>query len=472
MNHARSFAFARAEVLEQRRLLAFVSTVVDATASITGDGASDEFLVTVDTTGTAPLLAHNRFTSGDAGFASDLDWDSQAAGVQALPALATTTLEFTSLGGGDDTLRIVRGMDGPAGSGDLNAFIQTLAGGPGDDALVLDDSSRQGPNNFRFETFNQRLTGLGIQIGLGQASEAGFFITTGAFDDTVDVTGTFGVFGGQPLFVDSVGGSDIVTLGNAGDLGGLQAPVTIDSQGLPSRVFIDGSAQGSPDTYLLTATEITGNRLPSTITLGNVGVVELSTGGGNDFVDASAVPAGSYAIDVFADSGNDTVLGGAGNDTVNGHTGNDSIVGGEGDDSLDGSRGNFGGDRDTLRGGPGNDFIFGGRGEDSIFGDAGDDTLQGQNESDTIFGGDGDDEINPGGGQRPDLVFGEDGDDFITAGNGNQTLIGGLGNDTLNGGVGNDRLEGGEGEDSLIGGNDSDVLIGGPGDDDLDGGSG
>lgn len=150
--------------------------------------SSDTFLVTVDSASVGgPFLTHNRFTERYAGFVSNFDCDSTAAGEQKLAADASVTLNFDNLGAGDDPLRIVRGTDGVAGSGDINALIDTDAGGPGNDSLIIDDSTRTIANTFTFDSVNTQLTGTGYNIDLGQASEAGFFNTTGTADDTVNV---------------------------------------------------------------------------------------------------------------------------------------------------------------------------------------------------------------------------------------------------------------------------------------------
>ncbi|WP_141699949.1 calcium-binding protein, partial [Nostoc sp. KVJ20] len=134
---------------------------------------------------------------------------------------------------------------------------------------------------------------------------------------------------------------------------------------------------------------------------------------------------------VFAEGGNDTVIGGNGVDSIDAGDGNDFVSTGAGDDVFTGEDGN-----DTLNGGIGNDLIVGGRGDDRVFGDAGN-----------------------------DLLFGVDGNDVLNGGAESDTLTGGGGSDALNGGAGADRLNGVNPivDTSGFGKGEIDVLTGGQG---------
>ena len=129
------------------------------------------------------------------------------------------------------------------------------------------------------------------------------------------------------------------------------------------------------------------------------------------------------------------IIGGPGNDTINlyGQTGSNTVDGGDGDDEISGGIGD-----DTLIGGAGNDFLFGDQGNNILYGGPGNDILKvvGSSGSNELYGGDGDD-----------------------------TLEGGTGNDRLEGGAGADTLSGSDGDDILVGGIDGDVLNGGNGND-------
>ena len=67
------------------------------------------------------------------------------------------------------------------------------------------------------------------------------------------------------------------------------------------------------------------------------------------------------------------IFGGMGNDNINlyGQTGSNTVDGGDGDDEISGGIGD-----DTLIGGAGNDFLFGDEGNNILYGGPGDDILK------------------------------------------------------------------------------------------------
>lgn len=85
-----------------------------------------------------------------------------------------------------------------------------------------------------------------------------------------------------------------------------------------------------------------------------VDVVQVKGLGGDDHIDASALPRSMPMLAVQAGEGNDTIIGGARKDYLNGGFDNDHIIGGRGGDFL---IGDFG--QDVLEGGHGKDkFVF------------------------------------------------------------------------------------------------------------------
>ncbi|HLQ44087.1 MAG TPA: putative Ig domain-containing protein, partial [Planctomycetaceae bacterium] len=178
--------------------------------------------------------------------------------------------------------------------------------------------------------------------------------------------------------------------------------------------------------------------LDASLNAGLTAPVVISTGDGDDSIDASTV---NFAVRVDAGAGNDIVLTGAGDDVVFGNDGNDTLLGGAGDDTLLGGNGN-----DTLRGGAGADKMDGGAGSDYLAGQGGN--------GDVLIGGVGNDTLDGGAGN-----------DFLYGGDGNDSLLGGTGNDILSGGADNDTLQGDDGNDTLIGGFGADSLKGGAGKD-------
>ena len=127
---------------------------------------------------------------------------------------------------------------------------------------------------------------------------------------------------------------------------------------------------------------------------------------GNDYIDASTLPA-KFQIAALVDAGRDVVFGGAGDDFVNGAFGKDKIRGGNGDDWLrsgghaDNVKGGAGDDKIVTQGGP--DKVDGGPGRDSIYsGGGGDVVTSGDSEYDLANCGAGRDQIvsDPGDKRR------------------------------------------------------------------------
>lgn len=168
-------------------------------------------------------------------------------------------------------------------------------------------------------------------------------------------------------------------------------------------------------------------------------------------------------MDVFASTGDDTIIGGNGRDNLGGEGGNDIILGGNNNDSLFGGTG-----FDELIGGNGDDSIVGGAGNDSIFGSRGNDTLLGGDNNDTIRGEAGDDVIS--GNSGADKLYGDTGNDTIDGGGGRDDIFGDVGDDELFGGNGDDLIKGEDGNDTLRGGRGVDTLFSGLGNNDANGG--
>ncbi|MBX9624316.1 MAG: hypothetical protein K2X82_10955 [Gemmataceae bacterium] len=141
---------------------------------------------------------------------------------------------------------------------------------------------------------------------------------------------------------------------------------------------------------------------------GFVGQVNVTTGSGNDRIDASAL--GTIPMLARTGAGSDTVYGGAGRDTVYAGTGNDVVYGVGGDDRLYGEAGN-----DTVSGGYGNDFVGGGAGDDRVYGGDGHDTVFGGTGADYLSGGAGSDRLDAGDGSYSDTLVGGAGSDTFRA---------------------------------------------------------
>lgn len=114
-------------------------------------------------------------------------------------------------------------------------------------------------------------------------------------------------------------------------------------------------------------------------------------------------------------------------DTISTGPGNDFVDAGKGDDIISSGPG-----RDLAIGGKGDDTLWLGYGNDLGFGSEGRDRLDGGDGNDFLSGADGDDRMDGGAGN--DVVTGGAGKDTLYGGTGNNLLIGGPGGDTLHGG--------------------------------------
>src|SRR4028118_769383 len=173
----------------------------------------------------------------------------------------------------------------------------------------------------------------------------------------------------------------------------------------------------------------------------------------NDFIPVER-GEWEYWDTVYAEGGDDTVVGGERNDSLDGGVGNDILVGGGGNDTLIGGGGN-----DTLIGGDGNDRLIDTNG--TVDGGAGIDTLVADysqlNNGYGVDGNNGSDAIFSRLSGNPILSYSNVEQFNITGTQYDDVLRGGTGIDTLNGGAGNDRLidtngtvDGGAGIDTLV----------------------
>ncbi|WP_448660351.1 beta strand repeat-containing protein [Sphingomonas sp. CJ99] len=270
----------------------------------------------------------------------------------------------------------------------------------------------------------------------------------------------------------------------------------------------------------------------------NLGFMGLVTSNGNDRIDfggvtVTGVGQGPIGVSVYAQGGNDTVIGSTGADTIEGREGDDVIEGREGNDYLVGGTG-----VDRIDGGAGDDTIYFGspievNAGDRVTGGAGYDrvvirndnfaeidltaltidrdvevlvaeggfvtigfaTLAQLNAIEGLFRitgsglvdltgnrftsgwlqpGDGNDRVTLAGNSGPNTVIlsGNGGDDELIGGEGIDNLDGGAGVDLIEGRGGNDTLSGGDGNDIARGGAGNDDFFDGLGDDRMEGGTG
>jgi Ca2+-binding RTX toxin-like protein len=263
----------------------------------------------------------------------------------------------------------------------------TLLGGTGRDAAIGgqgNDTARLGDDNDTF-TWNP---GDGSDTVEGQGGRDGLRFVGSAISEQFAVQAN----GGRVLFTRNVaniamdlnnvefldlsalGGSDTVTVN---PLAGTDLDSVFVALGA---TLATTNGDGAPDTVVLAASNA-ANQIAVTADAEAVRVSGLTFGiaisgsegandtvavnglGGNDTIDASALPANRIKVALDGGTGNDTLtgsgaadvlLGGDGNDTVVGRQGNDVALLGAGDDTF------------TWNPGDGNDTIEGQDGRDRL----------------------------------------------------------------------------------------------------------
>jgi Ca2+-binding RTX toxin-like protein len=159
---------------------------------------------------------------------------------------------------------------------------------------------------------------------------------------------------------NALGGVDNINVGNLTGtdvkrvlldlgLGGTTTDGQLDT------VTVNGSAAGNAVTISSLGSKVVVDGLTAQVAMdhadaGDTLVVRGRSG--NDVIDAGDLSAGKMVLQLFGDSGNDTITGSAGADSIIGGSGNDLLRGGSGDDTISGGAGN-----DRIVGGPGNDTI-------------------------------------------------------------------------------------------------------------------
>ena len=321
----------------------YTSTVFSASATMTGDAASDALFI--DQAG--GMFRHNRFAAGDPGFNSAYDFDSTAPGDQTL--LATIGLININAGAGADEISL----------GDGIAIRGAIDGGPDIDALYYSAYTTTVRVNLGIGTSGLSAT-LGADQEVPPTTHAGS--ATATFTNYIVFPRSFNL----SVTVSDLLPGDVTGLHLHQAVAGLNGPIITDLTGVAPLV-----AAGTGFTF--TAAGLT-------VPLG----AEAAFLGGGTYVDihTAAFPEGAIRGQIFS-VGNLNLSSGVGTGT-NGISNVENVAGGSAADSLVGSFG-----VNAIAGEGGNDWIVGGPGNDSQYGEAGNDVLVWSN-------GDGSD-LNEGG---------------------------------------------------------------------------
>lgn len=186
----------------------------------------------------------------------------------------------------------------------------------------------------------------------GNANEGNDTVQGGQGDDNINYGGSAGRF-----LISGNLGNDVVRGGiNADTLFGGQGNDTMstsdgDGDIMNGGLGLDQITGGTGNDTLLGGdgqdtlrgaggSNLVSGQLDDDIIIGGAGSNDTVFGGqGQDIINYSALAAGQKSL-IFANFGNDSVLGGSGSDSINGGQGNDTIVGGLGNDSMAGGLGN------------------------------------------------------------------------------------------------------------------------------------
>lgn len=202
--------------------------------------------------------------------------------------------------------------------------MTTFPGTPGNDSIVGSDSDDTITGGAGNDTLNG---GRGSDVVDG-GSGADLLI----WEADPDSSGEHDVYHGG----DGADGYDPSVYSSAG--GDTLSLVSSGSDGF-TVTFTDPNSGSAQDGH--------GN------TLSFDGIERVSTGAGNDYIDATgATPIHEQGIRVYTGGGNDTVIAGSGDNYINTGDGDDLIQGGDG--------------YDVVESGPGNDTVYGNGGKDGL----------------------------------------------------------------------------------------------------------
>jgi Ca2+-binding RTX toxin-like protein len=388
---------------------AVTGTVAGNTATLTSDATAD--VITVGASG--GLLTHNTL----AGFNSDVDFDSVAAGDQTLPDTAGLTING---GDGDDQITGGPGDDIINGG----AGVDTINGGGGDDRITGGQGGIEGaPEPINGGDGNDVMiwnNGEGFDLNDGDAGADEVLITNGAADDQMSVTAngagfkfertnnrfTVDMVEDEKLTITSFAGNDVLTTG-----AGVTIPMDVDA---------------------------------------GPGLDTITTGDGADVING-----GDDADVLNGGAGGDRIVGQRGNDTMNGNAGDDTLVwnNGDGNDQMNGEDGL---DRIENNLGAANDVsqlsvVAGKVHYARVNAPFTLDVASSEAFELNTFGGNDTLTTAPGlGALIAVTVDAGTGDDNMVGGDEADTFFGGLGNDTLDTGAGADAADGQDGNDTLI----------------------
>jgi Ca2+-binding RTX toxin-like protein len=294
-------------------------TGLPAQVTIAGaEGANDRLTVNAgignDTIDASTLLAGVIGLTIDGGAGNDTIIGSQGA-------------DMLLGGDGDDTVIGGRGNDVAVLGNGNDTFVwnpgdgsDTVDGQAGTDTLVFNDANVS--ENVVISANGSRAT-LARDVGTV----------------TMDLNGI------ERIQLNTLGGADVVTVGDLSGTNVNQVAIDLSAQagsglgdGQPDMVNVNGTAGYDRISVATSGSSIVVNGLPAQVTIKGAEAVNdtlvINGGAGSDSIDASALQAGRVSLALNGGDGDDRIIGSQGNDVVNGGRGNDLALLGAGDDSF------------------------------------------------------------------------------------------------------------------------------------------
>lgn len=282
-------------------------------------------------------------------------------------------------GAGNDTITGGDGNDTLLG-GDGNDVItggrgnDLLIGGAGDDTFTWNPGDGSDTVEGQDGTDTLQFNGANVAEKMTiSANGARTRLTRDVGNVTMDLNGI------EHINIAALGGADNITVQDLTHTSVTQVNIDLSApagsgDGAADQVTVNGTAGNDNIQIVASGIGILGaggsfsiNGLAEQVNINGAEAANdrltISSGAGNDTINASLLNAGIIGL---------TLDGGAGNDAIIGSAGNDTLLGGDGNDTVTGGRGN-----DTALLGSGNDtFIWNpGDGSDTVEGQDGTDTL-------------------------------------------------------------------------------------------------
>ncbi len=319
-----------------------------------GDGTADRFVtitagefILVETAADSAVLQISAAASATAGADSLVgsNGDDTIDGLAGNDTIQGLFGDDSLIGGADDDL-----IQAGSGNDTLNGGTgaDTLEGGDGNDTLIGGagaDTIDGGDGN---DTADYSTSASAVQINLNTST---FSMGDAQGDDLNSIEGIVGSAFDDTL-IGQAGQETLFGGDGADEISGLSGIALIN--GGAGADLLDGGAG---------ADTIIGGAGDDTLTYENSTAVSVDLGTGAGSGGDAQGDSISSIENVFAGSGNDTLIGNASGNHLSGAGGADSLDGASGDDSLVG-----GDENDTLSGGTGDDTLVGGAGIDIMDG--------------------------------------------------------------------------------------------------------